>query len=91
MALGPSSTEVELRVRLNHLKNTDVMSKSDAFLVVFIKSDVRPQDGFLEIGRSEVVYGELAKGSREDPPKAIKAPFCGHGFARVHFLSRTSR
>jgi hypothetical protein len=45
MALGISSSEIELRVKLNHLKNADLMSKTDAFVVVYLKSDLRPADG----------------------------------------------
>jgi hypothetical protein len=45
MALGVSSSEVELRVSLRNLRNKDVMSKTDAFVVVSVKSDLRPDDG----------------------------------------------
>jgi hypothetical protein len=51
MALGVTSSEVELRIALKDLKNADFLSKSDGFAVVYVKSDLRQAEG---VGRSGI-------------------------------------
>jgi Ca2+-dependent lipid-binding protein len=48
-------SEVELRFSCSNLPNMDVMSKTDAFVVIYLQNS----QGIIELGRTEVVYDNL--------------------------------